>query len=63
MKGKLFIYYKNDLVAEHELAKPCSINYQGDHYKKGLIGKLKNDDEIEKILKEKMENYLNKKTE
>lgn len=49
MKGKLFIYYKNDLVAEHELAKPCSINYHGDHYKKGLIGKLKNDDEIDEL--------------
>ena len=36
MNGKLFIYNKHDLIAEHELAKPCSINYHADHYEKGL---------------------------
>ena len=46
---KLFIYYKNELVAEHELAKPRTVNYQADHYKKGLIGKLKNNDEIDEL--------------
>ena len=47
--GKLFIYYKHDLVAEHDLAKPYSINYHSNHYKRGLIGKLKNDDEIDEL--------------
>lgn len=46
---KLFIYYKNELVAEHELTKPKTVNYQADHYKKGLIGKLKNNDEIDEL--------------
>jgi len=46
---KLFIYYKNELVAEHELAKSKTVNYQADHYKKGLIGKLKNNDEIDEL--------------
>ena len=46
---KLFIYYKNELVSEHELAKPKTVNYQADHYKKGLIGKLKNNDEIDEL--------------
>ena len=36
MNGKLFIYNKHDLIAEHKLAKPCSINYHADHYEKGL---------------------------
>ena len=47
--GKLLIYYKNDLVAEHELNKAHTVNYNKDHYQKGLIGKLKDDNEIEEL--------------
>lgn len=47
--GKLFIYYKKDLVAEHLIAKPKTVNYQADHYKKGLIGKLKGNNEIDEL--------------
>lgn len=42
--GKLLIFYKTDLVAMHEIAKPKTINYNYDHYKSGLIGKVKSDD-------------------
>lgn len=47
--GKLFIYYKHDLVAEHSIAKAKSVNYDENHYKKGLIGKLKDDCQIEEL--------------
>lgn len=47
--GKLFIYYKKDLVAEHLIDKPKTVNYQADHYKKGLIGKLKDNNEIDEL--------------
>lgn len=43
----IYIYYKNDLVAEHKKAKPKSINYDKNHYKLGLIGKFKDDSNIE----------------
>ena len=57
--GKLFIYYKNDLVAEHELAKPKTVNYQADHYKKGLLGKLKNSDDIDELAKKNLAKFKN----
>ena len=47
--GMIHIYYKNDLVAEHPIAKSKSVNYLSDHYKKGLIGKLKDDNEIDEL--------------
>lgn len=49
VNGRLYIYYQNDLISEHELKNVRSINYQIDHYKSGLIGKLKDDNEIEKL--------------
>lgn len=55
--GKLFIYYKNDLVAEHLLAKSKTINYQVDHYKKGLVGKLKDDNEIDELTKKNLAKF------
>lgn len=57
--GKLFIYYKNDLVAEHVLAKPKTVNYQADHYKKGLLGKLKNSDDIDELAKKNLAKFKN----
>ena len=47
--GILYIYYKKELVVEHEIKSKHSINYVKDHYKQGLIGKLKNDNEIEEL--------------
>ena len=47
--GKLFIYYKNDLVAEHVISNTKSINYQKDHYKSGLRNKLRDNNEIEEL--------------
>jgi len=55
--GKLFIYYKNDLVAEHLLAKSKTINYQVDHYKKGLVGKLKDDNKIDELTKKNLAKF------
>lgn len=47
-EGKLLIFYKNELVAEHILAKKGSVNYDESHYKAGLKGKFKNEDDIDK---------------
>lgn len=47
--GKLFVYYKNDLVAEHIISNAKSVNYQEEHYKKGLVNKLRNNDEIDDL--------------
>lgn len=47
--GKLFIYYKNDLVAEHDISNTKSINYQEDHYKSGLRNELRDNDEIDEL--------------
>lgn len=49
VNGRLFIYYQNDLVSEHELKKPKTVNYHEDHYRNGLIGKLKDNDDIERL--------------
>ena len=49
MGGKLYIYYQNDLVSEHELKKAHTVNYQENHYKAGLTGKLKSNDEIDEL--------------
>lgn len=55
--GKLFIYYKSDLVAEHQIKKPKTVNYQVDHYKKGLLGKLKDDSEIDELTKKNLAKF------
>lgn len=47
--NKLFIYYKNDLVAEHVISNTKSVNYQEEHYKRGLLNKLRNNDEIDDL--------------
>ena len=46
-ENKIFIYHHDDLVAEHIIAKSKSINYKEDHYKSGLIGKFKDNNDIE----------------
>jgi len=38
--GKLLIYHRGDLVAEHALSGPGLVNYQSEHYKKGLAGRV-----------------------
>lgn len=35
------VYYKGDLVAQHEAAAPKTVNYDAEHYKSGLAGKFK----------------------
>lgn len=47
--NKLYIFYQNELVAEHKINSKKSINYKEEHYKKGLINKFKDDEEIERI--------------
>lgn len=47
--GKLFIYHKNDLVAEHVVSDSKSVNYQKEHYKSGLRNKLRNSDDIDAL--------------
>lgn len=47
--GKLLIYYKNNLVAEHKIGKPHSVNYNENHYKQGMLNKLKDDKEIDTL--------------
>lgn len=55
--GRLFIYYKNDLVAEHEINVTKTVNYHKEHYQNGLIGKLKNDNEIEELTKNNLAKF------
>lgn len=57
--GKLFIFYKHDLVAEHKLAKQCSINYHSDHYKKGLLNKLANNNDIDELTAKNLAKFKN----
>ena len=54
---RLYIYYKNDLVAEHAIKNTKSINYEPSHYKNGLIGKFKDDSEIEKIAEQNLAKF------
>lgn len=53
---KLYIYYQNDLVSEHQINKKHTINYYQHHYKNGLIGKFK-DDDIETITNENLAKF------
>lgn len=53
---KLYIYYKEELVAEHDIKKANTINYHKDHYQKGLIGKIK-DDDIEKLTNQNLAKF------
>lgn len=53
---KLYIYYQNDLVSEHQINKKHTINYYQHHYKNGLIGKFK-DDDIETITSENLAKF------
>lgn len=54
---KLCIYYQNDLVSEHQINKKNTINYYQHDYKNGLIGKFKDDEEIEKITSENLAKF------
>lgn len=55
--GRLYIYYQNDLVSEHELKTKNSINYHSQHYQSGFLGKLKNNDEIVKITRKNLAKF------
>lgn len=54
---KLYIYYQNDLVSEHQINKKHTINYYQHDYKNGLIGKFKDDGDIEKITSENLAKF------
>lgn len=54
---KLYIYYQNDLVSEHQINKKHTINYYQHDYKNGLIGKFKDDEDIEKITSENLAKF------
>lgn len=54
---KLYIYYQNDLVSEHQINKKHTINYYQQDYKNGLIGKFKDDEDIEKITSENLAKF------
>ena len=54
---RLYIYYQNDLVSEHELKKKHSVNYHEEHYKRGLIGKLKDNNEIDDLTKKNLAKF------
>ncbi len=54
---KLYIYYQNDLVSEHQINKKHTINYYQRDYKNGLIGKFKDDEDIEKITSENLAKF------
>lgn len=47
--GRLRIYHKGELVAEHDIAERGSVNYQKSHYEGGLLGKLRDDREIDEL--------------
>lgn len=55
--GKIFIYYKKDLVAEHPIAKSKTVNYQSEHYKKGLVDKIKDEKEIDELTKKNLAKF------
>ena len=57
VKEKLYIYYQNDLVSEHQINKKHTINYYQHDYKNGLIGKFKDDEDIEKITSENLAKF------
>lgn len=56
-RGKLLIYYNSDLVAEHQLSKSKTINYNYFHYKSGLEHKLKPDEDIDKLTAENLAKF------
>jgi len=57
VEGILYIYYNNELIAEHQINTKRSIVYKEEHYAAGLIGKFKNDDDIERITKENLARF------
>lgn len=59
VNGKLFFYYKDDLVSVHDLNKSNRVNYHENHYKSGLLGKLKNNDEIDELTKQNLAKFKN----
>lgn len=54
---RIYVYHHDDLVAEHDIAQPKTINYQEDHYKNGLIGKFKDSNDIEIMTKQNLARF------
>lgn len=53
----IYIYHHDDLVAEHQIAKSKTINYKEEHYKNGLIGKFKDNNDIEKTTSQNLAKF------
>lgn len=47
--GVLRVYHKGELVAEHEIGAGGRVNYQIEHYKAGLSGKLADGEQIDEM--------------
>lgn len=55
--GILYIYYKKELVAEHKINTSNTVNYNSEHYKSGLKGKFKDEDQIEQLTVENLAKF------
>lgn len=47
--GRLLIYHRGELVAEHDLKAAGTVNYQRPHYEQGLLGRLRDEGEIDEL--------------
>ena len=54
---KLYIYYKDELVAIHEISKSKTINYDQEHYKSGLAPKSRNDSDIDELARKNLARF------
>lgn len=58
VSDRLYIYYNNTLVAQHDIAnKKNSINYRESDYKQGLAPYFKNEDDIHRVMEENLAKF------
>lgn len=53
----LYIYYKDDLVAVHQIRQSYSINYDEEHYKGGLGSRLGKDNDIDELARQNLARF------
>ena len=54
---KLYIYYKDELVAIHEISESKTINYDEEHYKSGLAPRSRNDSDIDELARKNLARF------
>ena len=55
----IYIYFNDEIIAQHPLNSKGSINYTHEHYKSCLIGKFGNQDQIDLTVKENLKRFKN----